>query len=475
MDALPNQEALNKALNIYRASMRSFIIFHLKQIPGMNVEDVVIDSVGDWRADEIYHSLIESGRDIESMIDINDFPHLVNRNWEEVFERSLNDDKTFRNQLWLIVECRNATWAHPPKGDAESESTRVHLFLIADLLGKIKRLDKKREVEIIRDNLFVDDTAERLAATEERLKEVEAENAEYKRLLSATLEKKGDPAKRSTQDSGRGPEHKSPQKPSKTGKIEELLTSLTASVEQKTQAKPSKTEKSEAANTLKDRVEIGRKVVTEADIDTIATEIRKFASNLPSPESLVNSNPPAVRVIDCVLSLNRPYKTFVVPRLKAFMSNRPEIQQVSELANLMDNYPAPHAFVQQELNYNHENRARVLHEVVTFLVTIVQQTPTIPEEEALKKWVAQAQSQIDRLDINGFGPAGFQYLCMLFGVDTTKPDIYIIRFVSGLLNRNVSDLEAHALLEAACERVGVSVRAVDNLIWNRGEQRSKSR
>ena len=44
-------------------------------------EDVVIDSVGDWRADEIYHSLIESGRDIESMIDINDFPHLVNRNW----------------------------------------------------------------------------------------------------------------------------------------------------------------------------------------------------------------------------------------------------------------------------------------------------------------------------------------------------------------------------------------------------------
>ena len=68
----------------------------------------------------------------------------------------------------------------------------------------------------------------------------------------------------------------------------------------------------------------------------------------------------------------------------------------------------------------------------------------------------------------------FQYLCMLFGVDTTKPDIYIIRFVSGLLNRNVSDLEAHALLEAACERIGVSVRAVDNLIWKRGEQRSKS-
>ena len=216
-----------------------------------------------------------------------------------------------------------------------------------------------------------------------------------------------------------------------------------------------------------------RQFLAEADIDTVATEIMKFASDLPSPESLVNSNPPAVRVIDCVLSLNRPYKTFVVPRLSAFMRRQPEVQQVSELANLIANYPTPHVFVQQELNYNHEDRARILYEVVMFLVTIVQQTPTIPEEEALKQWTAQAQSQIDRLNIRGFGPAGFQYLCMLFGVDTTKPDIYIIRFVSKLLNRDVSDLEARDLLEAACERVGVPVRAVDKFIWNQGEQGAK--
>ena len=184
MDSWPNQEALNKALNIYRASMRSFIIFHLKKIPGMNLEDVVIDSVGDWRADEIDRILSESDRDIESVIDINDFPHLVNKNWVDAFERTLNDDKTFRNQLWLIVECRNADWAHPPEGDAEFESTWVHLFLIADVLGKIKRPDKQREVEIIRDDLFTDDTAERLAEAEKRLKDMEAENAEYKKSFA---------------------------------------------------------------------------------------------------------------------------------------------------------------------------------------------------------------------------------------------------------------------------------------------------
>ena len=187
MDSWLNQEALNKALNIYRVSMRSFIIFHLKKIPGMNVEDIVIDSVGDWRADEIDRILSESDRDIGSVIDINDFPHLVHKNWGDAFEKILNDDKTFRNQLWLIVECRNADWAHPPEGDAEFESTRAHLFLIADVLGKINKSDAKDRVEVIRDGL--DDTAERLVEAEERLKEIETENAEYRKSLLETKER----------------------------------------------------------------------------------------------------------------------------------------------------------------------------------------------------------------------------------------------------------------------------------------------
>ena len=188
MDSWPNQEALNKALNIYRTYMRSFIIFHLKKIPGTNVENVIINSVSDWRADEIDRSLSEEGKDIKDIIDIDDFPLLVvgkkGINWKEVFRDQLNDDKEFQNQLWLIKTCRDQSWAHPPEGDAESEGTRAHLFLIADVLGKIKRTDKQHEVEIIRDDLFSDDTAERLAEAEECLKDVEVENAEYKKSLT---------------------------------------------------------------------------------------------------------------------------------------------------------------------------------------------------------------------------------------------------------------------------------------------------
>lgn len=208
--------------------------------------------------------------------------------------------------------------------------------------------------------------------------------------------------------------------------------------------------------------------IAEADVAVVARYLEQVAHEIPKTVAPVSVRFPAVLVIDCVLSLNRKYDTFVKPRLNTFVERHPEIQRVTDLAKLIESYPTSHAFVQQELNYNHEDRARILHEVVMFLCTIVQQTPTIPEEKALKQWVVQARSQTHRLNIKGFGVAGFQYLCMLFGADTTKPDIYIIRFVSKLLNRNVSDLEARDLLEAASERVGLSVRDVDSYIWKRG-------
>ncbi len=189
-----NQEALNKALNIYRTYMRAFIIFHLKKVQGQQVEDVIIDSLDNAgqsdRADEIDRLLCQSNRDIKSIIDIDDFPRLINANWNS-FKTPLNDDKTFRNQLWLIKDGRDQSWAHPPEGDAESEGTRAYLFLIADVLRKINRPDKQSEVEAIRDELFYDDSAERLEKAQKRLKDLESENSETaKRLADAESEKK---------------------------------------------------------------------------------------------------------------------------------------------------------------------------------------------------------------------------------------------------------------------------------------------
>lgn len=210
--------------------------------------------------------------------------------------------------------------------------------------------------------------------------------------------------------------------------------------------------------------------ISESDIAALAAKIEREI--LPSRSVAEASTDygygeaTAVAVIDCVLGLNRKYDAFVVPRLKTFRHRHPEIRRIGELAELMDSYPTPLDFSIEELNYNDENRARVLREVVQFVCTIVQKSSTLPEEEVLKDWALQAKPpECETLGIKGFKLAGFQYLRMLFGADTTKPDVHIRRFIAEALNRRISPSKALALLEAASERLSVSVREVDSAIW----------
>lgn len=63
---------------------------------------------------------------------------------------------------------------------------------------------------------------------------------------------------------------------------------------------------------------------------------------------------------------------------------------------------------------------------------------------------------------------------MLFGANTTKPDVHIIGFLSETVNRRLSAIEALRLLEAASARLNLSVRDVDTYIWQiraRGNER----
>ncbi|MXV73280.1 hypothetical protein F4Z99_03255 [Candidatus Poribacteria bacterium] len=191
--------------------------------------------------------------------------------------------------------------------------------------------------------------------------------------------------------------------------------------------------------------------IAESDIAAVTTQLKQISSDVSTPTGPEWSYPPAVKVIDCVLSLNRKYDTFVVPRLKTFINNHPKTQRVVELAKLMASYRTPHAFVKQELNYNHEDRARTLDSVVKYLCTVIEETKTIEQEkDGLTQWAIKSKPHdYQTLKIKGFGIAGFQYLRMLFGADTTKPDVHIIRFLSDILNRNLSATESLLLLEYA--------------------------
>jgi hypothetical protein len=69
--------------------------------------------------------------------------------------------------------------------------------------------------------------------------------------------------------------------------------------------------------------------------------------------------------------------------------------------------------------------------------------------------------------IYGIGPVVIRYLAMLAGNDSfIKPDTHILRFLSNILNRPISDpKEAEGILKETAEMLHVTAREVDNSIW----------
>ncbi len=188
----PNRDALREANDIYLDAMRPFIIHHLKRVlrSGEKVEDLIADALKGEKIDEFWRTL-EATDDTASAIDFSYFPLIISDSWtwDNVFAQQFDRDLNVQSMLWLIKKGRNSC-EHRGTKDLDSELVRMNLYLIADVLGKIKRTEKQHEVEVIRDGL--DDTPKRLAAAEGRLEAVEAENAEYGESLSATEKRLAD-------------------------------------------------------------------------------------------------------------------------------------------------------------------------------------------------------------------------------------------------------------------------------------------
>ena len=190
MAKYPNRTALYEAHNIYRDAMREFVVRCLKKIRGTTPEEVIGGILNLELIDEP-----------KIAIDINDFPRIIRDHscWINAFSQlfGAKGAMDIRGMTSVIGDGRKL-WAHPRIGDADSESTRTHLSLIADVLGGINEIDAKYEVETIRDRLFsneveehpseVENTAlkENLSEMSDKLAKAQAEKTKLDEQLQET-------------------------------------------------------------------------------------------------------------------------------------------------------------------------------------------------------------------------------------------------------------------------------------------------
>ena len=179
MTRYPNREALRKAHDIYRDAMREFIFQYLeKRVKNETVGDLIMRVLN---------------RKQPRTIDIKGIS-LIFRNSEcwKFFSQQFGYDQLLgrheydiRSVTSLIVMGRNKV-SHPGSKDLDFEYTCTHLFLIAEGLGEIGKIQAKREVKDISDELCYDNTEERIMDLTKELDAAKAENAELKERLAET-------------------------------------------------------------------------------------------------------------------------------------------------------------------------------------------------------------------------------------------------------------------------------------------------
>ena len=150
----PNTKAIRAATDIFIDEMNPFMIRCLRRVQrGGNLQDNIKNALRDYQREQFEQNL-QSGSQIQDAFDINAYPNFIQAYWREVFHAEFDNDRSIESSLHLIKKARNSVSHVKVQKDLDPEYTRTALYLMADVLDKIGKPDKKTQVEKIRDDLF---------------------------------------------------------------------------------------------------------------------------------------------------------------------------------------------------------------------------------------------------------------------------------------------------------------------------------
>lgn len=204
-------------------------------------------------------------------------------------------------------------------------------------------------------------------------------------------------------------------------------------------------------------------------INKLELEVQKIVIELAdvSPDNFGHETT-ALCCIDAVLSINRNYKKFVVPRLEHFRRNFSEIKGLLDLKKMLNSMKSE-IFAKDVIKYKDINRVFLLNRVVDKLLEKSQYQNDVNNELRLLKHWAESVDADEKLyfDVNGIGLATFQYIRMLFGANTIKPDVHIKRFIQDATKKKMSDYMIISLLENIAKKINIDPLVLDHTIWRK--------
>ena len=188
--------------------------------------------------------------------------------------------------------------------------------------------------------------------------------------------------------------------------------------------------------------------------------------------SLGNYENAVLICLDVVLSINRKYYTFVVPRINYFQNKYPDITKLEELIKLIDNVGIDG--FKNCWNYNHSDRVKILYDLCNRLIEISRLYEDKNELTSLRKWASQSSVRdYNNFNVNGIGFTTFQYIRMLLGANTVKPDVHIKNKTSEIVGKKINDKYAVELFESACRELKLNIADIEHYIWEKSANNSE--
>ena len=198
-----------------------------------------------------------------------------------------------------------------------------------------------------------------------------------------------------------------------------------------------------------------------------AKELAKLASRcraVPLTENEYVATDFVVALLETVMDYQNA--TTAVQRAGThFADNRwDEIRTLDDLERVLARFSADRGgndeLAQYLWGYHHWRRAQELRGLVAYF-----RERSVTDLAALKAWAVASTTEDFVGHIKGLGTAVYHGLVMRLGVETVKPDVHILRFVSDAIGRPVNELEAVEALEQVAQRLDLSPRTLDWSIW----------
>lgn len=203
-------------------------------------------------------------------------------------------------------------------------------------------------------------------------------------------------------------------------------------------------------------------------IDKFCKFIKELSLNFGDLPPEFDYENPVLILVDAVLSINRRYKEFVVPRVE--LIKKENINTLEELVQKIKEL-GEDGFCKL-WNYNHSDRVRMLKELTELFLEIKKELGINNDLDVLHKWGEQSTTNdFKNFNIRGIGFTTFQYIRLLCKANTTKPDRHILRAIKDGIGQDLFGAEAVCIIEKASEKLNVSVRQLDYELWKHYSQK----